>query len=464
MSEEVQNNTAAITSLNVAVANLTSRVDGVTVKIPNAASKDNRLADKAWVQTRYDSDIKDLKDNKIALDGGVIPSSYLPGYVDDVVEHGSKLLFPAKGESGKLYVDISTKLVYRWSGSDYVEISPSLALGETSATAFPGNRGKALEDRLTGVTQSVSRLSETLEEQTARLADKQDKLTDEQVAVLGSGVTADGFQKKRDKTDLTVYDVAFSDWTFVESIETGADWEVEHVTPDQGAGSDEWWLNSRAWGSPAIAYLPYDAMADKLVFNIMGELLGFDEDVVVTCTREKTAIHTSDKILTSADVVPMSSGNAGQAADAADTYRNYTELRNDLQSAYETASGAFSVADEARNLAQAAIPKYEFSSHSSSADMLISLVPYTNMEYFLTPAVKNVGVRFADSSTGTVRNCTLVLRCAGDTAPDVSWPSDFLPCTDAATDFKCEVGGVRNVYFITEYSPDKFRVERWLET
>lgn len=77
------------------------------------------------------------------LSGGVIPSQYLPSYVDDVLEYASKSSFPASGEAGKIYVALDTNLTYRWGGSSYVEISPSLALGYTSSTAYPGNEGAA---------------------------------------------------------------------------------------------------------------------------------------------------------------------------------------------------------------------------------------------------------------------------------------------------------------------------------
>ena len=77
------------------------------------------------------------------LSGGVIPSQYLPSYVDDVLEYASKSAFPESGEAGKIYVALDTNLTYRWGGSSYVEISPSLALGHTSSTAYPGNEGAA---------------------------------------------------------------------------------------------------------------------------------------------------------------------------------------------------------------------------------------------------------------------------------------------------------------------------------
>lgn len=74
---------------------------------------------------------------------GKVPSSQLPSYVDDVLEYSSSASFPATGEAGKIYVDLGTNLTYRWSGSAYVEISPSLALGTTSSTAFRGDHGDA---------------------------------------------------------------------------------------------------------------------------------------------------------------------------------------------------------------------------------------------------------------------------------------------------------------------------------
>ena len=79
-------------------------------------------------------------------DTGHVPVSQLPSYVDDVQEYASRSAFPATGEAGKIYVATDTNLTYRWSGSGYVEISPSLALGETSATAYRGDRGKVAYD------------------------------------------------------------------------------------------------------------------------------------------------------------------------------------------------------------------------------------------------------------------------------------------------------------------------------
>lgn len=87
---------------------------------------------------------------------GKIPEDQLPSYVDDVVEAASKSALPTDGESGKIYVTTDTNLTYRWSGSAYVEISPSITLGETTSTAYAGNKGKAVTDALNTHTANTS--------------------------------------------------------------------------------------------------------------------------------------------------------------------------------------------------------------------------------------------------------------------------------------------------------------------
>lgn len=52
-----------------------------------------------------------------------INSQYLPSYVDDVIEAPSQNDFPVMGESGKIYLDLSTNSTYRWSGSTYVLVT-----------------------------------------------------------------------------------------------------------------------------------------------------------------------------------------------------------------------------------------------------------------------------------------------------------------------------------------------------
>ena len=88
-------------------------------------------------------------------ESGHVPSAQLPSYVDDVVEgyYHEGAFYTDLGhqeqitpEAGKIYVDVETNITYRWSGTVYVAIGSDLALGETSSTAYRGDRGKAAYD------------------------------------------------------------------------------------------------------------------------------------------------------------------------------------------------------------------------------------------------------------------------------------------------------------------------------
>lgn len=88
-------------------------------------------------------------------ESGIIPSAQLPSYVDDVIEVTQYDQLPETGESGKIYIVTSTNIQYRWSGSAYVEISKSIALGETSSTAYPGDKGKATTDIVNSLSDNL---------------------------------------------------------------------------------------------------------------------------------------------------------------------------------------------------------------------------------------------------------------------------------------------------------------------
>lgn len=84
---------------------------------------------------------------KADLVGGVIPANQLPSFVDDVLEYANLASFPVTGEDGKIYIALDVNKTYRWGGSSYVEIGGGgVALGETSSTAYRGDRGKIAYD------------------------------------------------------------------------------------------------------------------------------------------------------------------------------------------------------------------------------------------------------------------------------------------------------------------------------
>jgi hypothetical protein len=126
------------------------RADGNTYLYVDQAAR-TKIGTATLTTTAQDLSgaVNELKSGKADLDsGGKIPAAQLPSYVDDVLEYANKASFPATGESGKIYVDLATNKTYRWSGTAYVEISESLALGETSSTAYAGNKGKANADAI----------------------------------------------------------------------------------------------------------------------------------------------------------------------------------------------------------------------------------------------------------------------------------------------------------------------------
>lgn len=79
---------------------------------------------------------------------GKVPADQLPSYVDDVLEFASKTNFPSKGEKGKIYVDLTSENIYRWSGSAYVEISPSL-ITQADIKKLQGIEGGAEKNNVT---------------------------------------------------------------------------------------------------------------------------------------------------------------------------------------------------------------------------------------------------------------------------------------------------------------------------
>lgn len=74
---------------------------------------------------------------------GTISTANLPSYVDDVLEYASLSKFPTAGESGKIYTALDTNKIYRWSGSAYVVISETIALGTTHSSAGYGDESRA---------------------------------------------------------------------------------------------------------------------------------------------------------------------------------------------------------------------------------------------------------------------------------------------------------------------------------
>lgn len=145
---------------------------------------------------------------------GKVPSAQLPSYVDDVIEGymsaGKFYKEPAhttviNGEAGKIYVDLTTNKTYRWGGTAFAEISASLALGETSTTAFRGDYGKIAYDY-------------AMEEHAPVNAERNVIVG---VQVNGEDLTPDGSRKVNVEVPTAVSDLE-NDLDFITSSETAA--------------------------------------------------------------------------------------------------------------------------------------------------------------------------------------------------------------------------------------------------
>lgn len=115
---------------------------------------DSKLSGKAASSHKHGAaDITSVNASAIT---GVIAAANLPSFVDDVLEgylNGGKFYKTKNsdgtyateitGETGKIYVNLNDNKTYRWSGSAFVVISETIALGETSSTAYRGDRGAA---------------------------------------------------------------------------------------------------------------------------------------------------------------------------------------------------------------------------------------------------------------------------------------------------------------------------------
>jgi hypothetical protein len=83
-------------------------------------------ATQTALNLKEDKANKSVANGYASLDASAkVPAAQLPAYVDDVLEYANLAAFPATGSTGIIYVALDTNKIYRWSGSVYIEISPS---------------------------------------------------------------------------------------------------------------------------------------------------------------------------------------------------------------------------------------------------------------------------------------------------------------------------------------------------
>ena len=277
------------------------------------------------------NNLKGASNGLAELDGtGKVPSSQLPSFVDDVVDYATLSAFPVTGESGKIYVALDTNLTYRWSGSVYVEISPSLALGETSASAYRGDRGKIAYDHslLTSgnphnVTKSDVGLSNVVNSDTTttlNITDSTNKrfVTDSQKTVLGntSGTNTG------DETQATIKTKLGAATTSVDGYLTSTDWNTFNGKQ-----------NALGFTAENVANKSTDLTASATKYptvNAVNTGLGLKENTITAGTTSQ--YYRGDKTFQTLDKTAVGLGNCDNTSDVNKPISSATQTALDSKS------------------------------------------------------------------------------------------------------------------------------------
>lgn len=216
---------------------------------------------------------------------GHVPTSQLPSYVDDVIEgyyntadnkfyEEDTYTTEITPEEGKIYVDLSTEKTYRWSGSAYVQINAGLALGETSGTAYEGNKGKANADNIATI-QGLIPASAT---------------TSNKLATEADIPAVSNFIEKSSTAGLVKNDGTIDTTTYVSDITGKAD-KVASATSGNFAGLDANG-NLTDSGSKASDFLTstdVSGKADKVTSATSGNFAGLDSNGNLTDSGSKAS-------------------------------------------------------------------------------------------------------------------------------------------------------------------------------
>lgn len=239
-------------------------------------------------------------------ESGIIPSAQLPSYVDDVIEVDTFSNLPGTGESGKIYIVQDTNLTYRWSGTDYVEISKSLALGETSSTAYPGDKGKATTDKLNRIpdkliTDTVNVNQSTTEAVLNFTTYRQEaqQIGRNTLAITSATTSQAGLMSSSDKTKLDGLKDQAGITSDIDAVQTNLETHINNksnpheVTKDQVGLSE---VDNTSDANKPISTATQNALNDKFSAtegNTLKQIVNDMPDLVVTGGSLR---HNSDSV------------------------------------------------------------------------------------------------------------------------------------------------------------------------
>lgn len=239
-------------------------------------------------------------------ESGIIPSTQLPSYVDDVIEVDTFSNLPGTGESGKIYIVQDTNLTYRWSGTDYVEISKSLALGETSSTAYSGDKGKATTDKLNRIPDKLITDTVNVNQSTTEAVlnfttyrQKAQQVGRNTLTITSATISQAGLMSSSDKTKLDGLKDQADITSDIDAVQTNLETHINNksnpheVTKDQvGLGN----VDNTSDANKPISTATQNALNDKFSAtegNNLKQIIIDMPDLVVT---DGSLRHNSDSI------------------------------------------------------------------------------------------------------------------------------------------------------------------------
>lgn len=143
-------------------------------------------------------------------ENGKVASSYLPSYVDDVLEYDTRTTFPTTGESGKIYIALDTNKTYRWGGTTYAELTSSITLGETSSTAYAGDKGKKNREDINNLKNGLDSLTNNLDEVNNKATTNTTAIEELTTEVVNTNTEVNTINGKISKLNTTIGDVRSS--------------------------------------------------------------------------------------------------------------------------------------------------------------------------------------------------------------------------------------------------------------
>lgn len=158
--KQAKGNYAELVEGKIPASNLPAYVDDVVEfnGMPDKAIKVLQNSTAEWTKVIYDSGTKkfyatkgvEVEDSSALTPEGTAKPKLLEVY-SNWSEKDNFHDTTGKPSSGKIFIDVDSNKSYRWSGSELVEISSSVSLGETASTAYPGDKGAANAEKINGI-------------------------------------------------------------------------------------------------------------------------------------------------------------------------------------------------------------------------------------------------------------------------------------------------------------------------